>query len=601
MHRQNLYFMLKNILLLLTIGYFNAPYTCYEAEQGLCQTTGVFLEPTDDQTQLQSEASHQQAVQLTGKGDYVEWELTSAGKGLTVRFSLPDNAVGTGTKGRVVIYAGEERVGQLTLDSYWAWQYCSATYPTNDPKNGPVIRMRFDEVHTLLSRQLEEGETLRLMKDSDDTHVYTIDFIELEDVPAPVRWEDIESDNKVQYTGAVDIGKFINSNAGKTIYIPEGIWNAEDKIRINRDGTHLIGAGMWYTQIYFGTTSEDKRTYANRGIECNSQTTMEGIYLNTINNQRYYKGNSQYQVGKGLMGGWGKNSIVRNCWIEHFECGGWIADYNGTGSENMLIEHCRIRNNYADGINLCQGSKGHKVQYCSFRNNGDDDMASWSTGKQTEGIVFAYCTAQNNWRASSLGFFGGKNQTAHDILIEDGLECGLRVNSDFSGTGFAQDGAIELYNIDIRHCGCIGGTKGKHGDFWGKMQGAVNIGSTSNYPIYHVHLSNINVYQSRGHGLYIQSSSGKKIVDLILDQIVVDGADRGIYFSGALGDGLYCSLTFKNVNLKQNTHPGFEFVPLPDCQETALPFELIAPRGGVYKQLEDNHITIHTPNQTYVL
>ena len=130
-------------------GYYNRPYERYEAEPGLCSAHGTFLSPSDDQRDLQSEASHQQALQLVNTEDSVSWTIGSAGDGLTLRFSLPDNAAGKGTTGNIDIYAGNDKVGSLTLNSYWAWQYTvnGGNYPTNTPATpggGNVVRMRFD-------------------------------------------------------------------------------------------------------------------------------------------------------------------------------------------------------------------------------------------------------------------------------------------------------------------------------------------------------------------------------------------------------------------------------------------------------------------------
>ncbi|NJK87304.1 MAG: right-handed parallel beta-helix repeat-containing protein, partial [Bacteroidales bacterium] len=113
--------------------------------------------------------------------------------------------------------------------------------------------------------------------------------------------------------------------------------------------------------------------------------------------------------------------------IEHFECGGWIENAN-----SLNIQHCRFRNNYADGMNLSYGSKNSVVEHCSFRNNGDDDMASWSRSTGLcENNVYQYCISENNWRASGLGFFGGKQNKAHHIVISDAMEAGFRITCDF--------------------------------------------------------------------------------------------------------------------------------------------------------------------------
>ena len=43
---------------------------------------------------------------------------------------------------------------------------------------------------------------------------------------------------------------------------------------------------------------------------------------------------------------------------DHFECGFWIADYNGeeiTPPDGAKIINCRIINNFADGFNFIKG------------------------------------------------------------------------------------------------------------------------------------------------------------------------------------------------------------------------------------------------------
>ncbi len=553
-------------------GYHTRPYDRYEAEPSYCQTNGIFLETTDDQRELQSEASHQQALQLINKGDYVSWQVAKAGAGLTIRFSLPDSDDGKGTKGILAVYAGDEHIANLTLDSYWAWQYTAAggTYPDNTPGEGKMIRMRFDETHILLPKAISAGAELRLVKADDNNVPYTIDFVELEDVPAPVLFEDIADDNKVLFDPVKDkyLNSFIAANAGKTIYVPAGKHEVTVRMNINNDNTKLIGAGIWYTELYFSASSDERSTHNQRGIEANaSNIVLEGFFINTINNKRYYNNDSRFQVGKGLMGSWGSNSVIRNCWIEHFECGGWIATYSGGESKNLLIEHCRFRNNYADGINLCQGSTNNTVQHCSFRNNGDDDMASWSVGQECSGNTYAYCTAENNWRASSLGFFGGKNQTGHHIAIYDGLESGVRVNADFNGTGFSAEGQIYLHDISIVHCGCVGGSRGTSGDFWGNQQGAFNIGEGSNYVVQNVLIEDIDIIASRSMGIYMRSGSGKRLHNIALHNIHVQGGKYGIFFGSISGAASYCNLTFSEQSIaEQNVSTFSSFTWTSDCE-----------------------------------
>ncbi|MBQ7210898.1 MAG: right-handed parallel beta-helix repeat-containing protein [Paludibacteraceae bacterium] len=591
-------------------GWWNRPYVRYEAESGHCTTTGVFLTPTDDQRELQSEASHQMAVQLLAKGDYVEWTLDSVGQGITIRFSLPDSENGIGSKGKIRIsYTGNSVIPEdmfvyeVTLDSYWAWQYTArnGNYPDNTPSTDKMVRMRFDEVHfclplTMMKEKMKTGGRLRLTKIDDNDMPYTIDFVELEAVPEPLSFDDLQAENKVAYNPSTDgdIADFISQNGGKTIYIPAGRHLTKKRIYLNKHNTHLVGAGEWHTEIFFTASSDAADTYSLRGIEGSADNLLvEGLTLNTVNNKRYYQNNDSKQVGKGFMGGWGHNSIIRNCWVEHFECGAWIADYTGEkGSENLLVENCRFRNNYADGINLCQRSTGHLVRYCSFRNNGDDDMASWSTTVRSKNCTFAYCTAENNWRASSLGFFGGENLEAHHLSIVDALECGMRFNADFSGRGFATEGRIYVHDITITHSGCTGGAWGTAGDFWGNMQGAVNIGSTGYYDVNNLYLENINVNDSRTNAFYIRAKSGHKINNLVLKDIAIDQSPgRGIYYSSVSGTARYCNITVTNCKEDENARPS-NFKITESCDESAAVSNTEIEKSQTVKQIINNTVYI---------
>ncbi len=400
---------------------------------------------------MQSEASNQIAVNLISKDDYIQWTNVAPADGLTIRFSLPDSSDGSGIRGTFALYVNDRFVQSISVNSYWAWQYILKTgskYPDNTPDATTKFpRMRFDESHIKLNEKIPANATFRLVKADDNDIAYTIDFVELEEVPEPVSYNSITDDNKVMYSeDQGTLYSYIAANKGKTIYIPAGVYNVDKRITISSgDNTKIIGAGMWYTEIYFTASSDEKSTYNQRGIEAyGNNMLLQGIYLNTVNNKRYYQNNDSYQVGKGLMGSFGSNSLIKDVWIEHFECGGWIENAN-----SLTIQNCRFRNNYADGINLSYACKNSIVEQCSFRNNGDDDMASWSRSNGLcENNTFRYCTAENNWRASSLGFFGGKQNKAYNCVIIDPMEPVFVLPAIFRNA-FHSDGNTELHDISV--------------------------------------------------------------------------------------------------------------------------------------------------------
>jgi len=536
-------------------GYYNREYLRYEAEQGKCTTDGVILEPMYDQRNVQSEASNQSAAQLIVKGSFVEWTNDRSADGLTIRFSLPDDTVGKGITGNLVLVVDGDSVQTLMLSSYWAWQYIlksGSKYPDNIPNADTKFpRMRFDEMHFKLNTVIPENSTFRLVKADNNDMAYTIDFVELEKIPEAISFDSLPDENKVLYTTeSGPLQTFVSQNLGKTIFLPEGKYEVDSRIIINGNGTKIIGAGMWSTEIYFTASSDDKSTYNKRGIETySSNITLEGFYLNTINNKRYYNNDPVYQVGKGLMGSFGSNSNIKNLWVEHFECGGWIE-----GAGNLNIQNCRFRNNYADGMNLAYGCKNSVVEHCSYRNNGDDDMASWSRGDGLcENNVYRYSTSENNWRASGLGFFGGKQNKAYNIVIIDPMEAGFRITCDFPGMPFSNDGNSEFYNISVYKGGVAGGSVGINGDLWGNQQGALHINSSSQYDLVNIKIYNIDFYDSKNDAIFIGCGS-RTIKNLFLKDIRVHGTGRyGIYYYNPKGSGAYCNISYDGIGASTNT------------------------------------------------
>lgn len=67
-----------------------------EQEAEYAATNGSLIGPDRLYGSLPSEASGRQAVTLDSAGEYVEFTLTAPANAMTFRYSLPDNAAGTG-------------------------------------------------------------------------------------------------------------------------------------------------------------------------------------------------------------------------------------------------------------------------------------------------------------------------------------------------------------------------------------------------------------------------------------------------------------------------------------------------------------------------
>jgi hypothetical protein len=550
-------------------GYFDAPYVRYEADQGALANANITM-MSFNQKDLQSEASEQVCVDLSAKDASIEWKLKKEGDGLVVRYSVPDEK-----SGEVDVYANNKLVGTLKLTSYWSWEYLS----TNGNPNNVAVRndnpkMRFDEVRLKLGSKIPAGGSLKLVRKSGDIH---IDFIELEAVPEAVKPES----NDLVYNGdGSDLQVFIdNKGGGRSIYLPAGVYNVNRELYFGVPNTKLKGAGMWYTQINF--TNEN---YLQGGLRANAKDiSFMDLYLTTTRNSR----SSSY---KGINGVFTSNSVIKNVWAEHFECGAWIAQYNIGDipyADGFTMSYCRLRNNYADGINLCKGTRNSVVEHCSFRNNGDDDMATWSAdGLECQNNTFRYSTAENGWRSAGAAIYGGLNNKAHHLLIVDHVEAGLKVNNAYPGIGFSDKGMQEFSDITIIRCGTFN-------DLFYNIVGAIDLMcvSVAGNKVQNVKFSNIDIIDAKDNAIFINKVGGRGFYNLIFENITIDGTGReypfnnvmkkdwprgfGILFSqNPAGNGTYCNVVVKNrggsslVDFDTNAIGSFLWTEVKDCAKS---------------------------------
>ena len=460
----------------------SVPYTRYEAEEA-SRSDGTTLERSDDLESTAIEASGQSYVALNDKNSSVDFTASAAANALDLRFTLPDH-----TSGRVDVRVNNETVATLDLSSESAWQYVGGSSVYDESGAGLRARFRFDEVHTLLGRQIQKGDHIQIVKVGDDQNSYGIDFIELEQAaPAIERPE-----------GAVSIADYNNARPGdgvaddaalaaamdaaantasKTVYIPAGTWEFSGKIGISHPGLTFQGAGLWYTNIFF--TSDQAK---GGGIVFNHGASNETLtdFAMSSNLKSRFGEDAQY---KGFAGSAGANTRVANVWVEHFECGFWMGDYVDASqmlyTNGMVIENARIRNNLADGVNFAQGTKDSTVRNSSVRGNGDDGLASWasidtyshSEARVAEGNSFIGNTVELGWRASGIGIFGGKSHVIKDNLIVNNFSgAGIRLNTVFDGHNFdlnTDQGITIAHNKLVR--------SGTTDDFYGKTRGAIDF------------------------------------------------------------------------------------------------------------------------------
>ena len=467
------------------------PYTTHEAENASVEN-GATIQQSTDMESTAVEATDQTYVELPKKDAAVTFTVTEPANALNVRYTIPD-----GASGQLDVQVNGSSVGNLDLSSHSAWQYLKGDQEYDQAIDGSSARFRFDETRLLLKDiQLKSGDKISLVKKKDDNVPYGIDFIELEQAPAPVAQGENsisivdkgasandDSDDTSALLAAIDEAKA----SGKSVYIPEGRFNFDKQVNIEADNLKISGAGVWHTQLHF---TSDKRYgggivfgHNSNGIE------LSNIYMDSNLTSRY-KEDAQYKAISGTLG---KNSHIHDVWVQHFEVGMWIGDYDQTGNmkytDGLVVENARIRNNLADGINFAQGTKNSTVKNSNIRGNGDDGLAIWSSisdgtnAAAEENNKFLNNTIEAGWRATGIGIFGGKGHEISGNLIKDVFAgAGIRVNTVFAGHNFDQnDTGIKIHDNTILRSGTTN-------DLYNLHRGAIDFqqvrGTIKNVDVY---------------------------------------------------------------------------------------------------------------------
>ena len=467
------------------------PYTTHEAENATIEN-GATIQQSTDMESTAVEATNQTYVELPKKDAAVTFNVTEPANALNVRYTIPD-----GASGQLDVQVNGSSVGNLDLSSHSAWQYLKGDHEYDQAIDGSSARFRFDETRLLFKDiQLKSGDKISLVKKKDDNVPYGIDFIELEQAPAPVAQGENsisivdkgasandDSDDTAALLAAVEEAKA----SGKSVYIPEGRFNFDKQVNIEADNLKISGAGVWHTQLHF---TSDKRYgggivfgHNSNGIE------LSNLYMDSNLTSRYNE-DAQYKAISGTLG---KDSKIHDIWVQHFEVGMWIGDYDQTGNmkytDGLVVENARIRNNLADGINFAQGTKNSTVKNSNIRGNGDDGLAIWSSisdgtnAAAEENNKFLNNTIESGWRAAGIGIFGGKGHEISGNLIKDVFAgAGIRVNTVFAGHNFdLNDSGIKIHDNTILRSGTTN-------DLYNLHRGAIDFqqvrGTIKNVDIY---------------------------------------------------------------------------------------------------------------------
>ncbi|MFF8296521.1 discoidin domain-containing protein [Streptomyces globisporus] len=549
------------------------PYDMYEAEDGTTGGGARVVGPNRTVGDIAGEASGRKAVTLDNTGDYVEFTTRASTNTLVTRFSVPDAPGGGGIDSTLNVYVDGVFLKAIDLTSKYAWLYGNETAPGNSPGSG-APRHIYDEANVMLGRTVPAGSKIRLQKDSANTSTYAIDFINLEQV-APVA-----NPNPATYTvpagfthqdvqNALDKVRMDTTGTLVGVYLPAGEYRTASKFQVYGKAVKVVGAGPWYTRFNAPATQD------NTDVGFRAEAGAKG---SSFANFAYFGNYTSRIDGPGKVFDFSNVSdvVIDNIWNEHMVCLYW-----GANTDRITIKNSRIRNMFADGVNMTNGSTYNLVTNNEARATGDDSFALFSAidagGADMKNNVYENLTSILTWRAAGIAVYGGYDNTFRNIHIADTLVySGITVSSlDFGYpmNGFGSE-PTTIENVSIVRAG---------GHFWGS-QTFPGIWLFSASKVFQgIRIDNVDIVDPTYSGIMFQTNyvGGQPqfpIKDTVLSDISVSGARKsGDAFDAKSGFGLWANempeagqgpavgeVTFNGLKFSdnaqdiRNTAPGFK-------------------------------------------
>ncbi|MFC5822307.1 CARDB domain-containing protein, partial [Nonomuraea insulae] len=511
------------------------PYDTYEAEDATIGGGAARVGPSRDIGTIAGEASGRRAVTLNQTGAYVEFTARAATNSLVTRFSMPDAAGGGGINSTLNVYVDGQFLKAINLTSRYAWLYGAEASPNNNPGSGPS-RHIYDEANLLLGTTVQQGSKIRLQKDAANASTYAIDFVDFEQAtqianPDPAKYAVPAGFSHQDVQNALDKARMDANLTG--VYLPAGDYQTSSKFQVYGKTIKVVGAGPWFSRFYAPSGQQ------NTDIGFRADATANGSSFAGF----AYFGNYVERIdGPGKVFDFNNvaNMTVDNVWIEHQICMLW-----GSNTDNMTLKNSRIRNIFADGLNMTNGSTGNHVTNIETRSTGDDSFALFSaidnnSGEQT-GNVFENLTSLLTWRAAGLAVYGGYNNTFKNIYIADTLVySGVTISSlDFGipMLGFGASPPTTFDNISLVRAG---------GHFWGQQTFPAMWLFSSSKVFQGIRISNLDIVDPTYSGIMFQtgysspSTPLNPVKDTILTNVSISGAQKsGDAFDAKSGFGIW--------------------------------------------------------------
>lgn len=479
------------------------PYTVYEAESG--GTNAPVVGPNRAYLTEASEASGRRAVKLSSTGQYVQVTLTKPANAFVIRYSIPDNAAGTGTTAPLALYAGSTKIQDVSLSSTYSWVYGAYPY-NNNPAGGEAHRF-FDDVRVLLPTTYPAGTVIKLQKDaSSSAAYYTVDLIEAEVAPAalaqPADSLSVTSYGAVANDSGDDTNAFNSAIAAaqsqnKVLWMPAGTF--QTNARLNIQNVSLRGAGMWHTVI--------RGANGKGGFFATGSNVRLADF--TLAGDVRYRDDSAFDAG--IEGNFGTGSLVSHVWLEHTKVGMWPS----TGTNGLYVVGTRMRNIFADGVNVNGGATNVRVDQSTLRNTGDDALAMWSNSAPVTSSAFTFNTVALPMLANGAAIYGGNGNRIEDNLISDSV---------YAGSGIAIStwhGALPFSNTTSVQRNTLTRTSSFERN-WNSSLGGLWLYAEATDITAPVLVKDVDIIDSTYQGILL--SFQRNITNLTLDHVTVNGA-----------------------------------------------------------------------------
>ncbi|MET7864255.1 discoidin domain-containing protein [Micromonospora taraxaci] len=540
----------------------NMPYDMYEAEDGVVGGGAAVVGPNREIGDLAGEASGRRAVTLNSTGSYVEFTTRASTNTLVTRFSIPDAPGGGGINSTLNVYVNGTFHKAIDLTSRYAWLYGNEASPGNSPSAGGP-RHIYDEANVMLNSTVPAGSKIRLQKDPANTTTYAIDFINTEQVapianPDAARYTTPAGFTHQDVQNALDRVRMDTTGNLVGVYLPAGNYSTSSKFQVYGKAVQVTGAGPWYTR-FNAPSGQDNTDIGFRAENSAANSSFKNFA---------YFGNYTSRIdGPGKVFDFANvsNIVIDNIWNEHMVCLYW-----GANTDYMTIKNSRIRNMFADGINMTNGSTNNLVSNNDARATGDDSFALFSAidagGADMKDNIYENLTSTLTWRAAGVAVYGGYGNTFRNIYIADTLVySGITISSlDFGYpmNGFGANPPTRFENISIVRAG---------GHFWGGQTfPAIWVFSASKV-FQGIRVSDVDIIDPTYSGImfqtnYVGGQPQNPITDTVFTNVSISGARKsGDAYDAKSGFAIWAnpmpeagqgpavgSVTFNNLRLSNN-------------------------------------------------